>query len=64
MRKINERAVLDLLRRTGSATRPQVAQETGLSKPTVSQALLALEALGLARATGRTSTGRRPRARR
>jgi len=57
MRKINQRAVLDLLRRTGSATRPQVAKETGLSKPTVSQALLALEALGLARATGHTSTG-------
>jgi predicted NBD/HSP70 family sugar kinase len=57
MRKINQRAVLDLLRRTGSATRPQVAKETGLSKPTVSQALLALEAVGLARATGRTSTG-------
>jgi predicted NBD/HSP70 family sugar kinase len=57
MRKINQRAVLDLLRRTGPATRPQVAKETGLSKPTVSQALLALEALGLARATGHTSTG-------
>jgi predicted NBD/HSP70 family sugar kinase len=57
MRRINQRAVLDLLRRTGSATRPQVAKETGLSKPTVSQALLALEGFGLARATGHTSTG-------
>jgi predicted NBD/HSP70 family sugar kinase len=57
MRRINQRAVLDLLRRTGSATRPQVAKETGLSKPTVSQALLALEGYGLARATGHTSTG-------
>ncbi|GAB3733102.1 ROK family protein [Amycolatopsis oliviviridis] len=57
MRKINQRAVLDLLRRTGPATRPQVAKDTGLSKPTVSQALLALEAAGLARATGHTSTG-------
>ncbi|WP_438938483.1 ROK family protein [Amycolatopsis orientalis] len=57
MRKINQRAVLDLLRRSGPATRPQVAKDTGLSKPTVSQALLALEAAGLARATGHTSTG-------
>jgi predicted NBD/HSP70 family sugar kinase len=57
MRRINQRAVLDLLRRIGSATRPQVAKETGLSKPTVSQALLALEGYGLARATGHTSTG-------
>ena len=57
MRKINQRAVLDLLRRSGPATRPQVAKDTGLSKPTVSQALLALEAAGLARPTGHTSTG-------
>jgi predicted NBD/HSP70 family sugar kinase len=57
MRRINQRAVLDLLRRIGPATRPQVAKDTGLSKPTVSQALLALEAVGLARATGHTSTG-------
>lgn len=57
MRRINQRAVLDLLRRGGPATRPQVAKDTGLSKPTVSQALLALEAAGLARATGHTSTG-------
>ncbi|QRP50773.1 ROK family protein [Amycolatopsis sp. FDAARGOS 1241] len=57
MRRINQRAVLDLLRRGGAATRPQVAKDTGLSKPTVSQALLALEAAGLARATGHTSTG-------
>jgi predicted NBD/HSP70 family sugar kinase len=57
MRKINQRAVLDLLRRSGPATRPQIAKDTGLSKPTVSQALLALEGVGLARATGHTSTG-------
>ncbi|MFD2491697.1 ROK family transcriptional regulator [Amycolatopsis jiangsuensis] len=57
MRRINQRAVLELLRRAGPATRPQVAKETGLSKPTVSQALLALESAGLARPTGHTSTG-------
>jgi predicted NBD/HSP70 family sugar kinase len=57
MRKINQRAVLDLLRRSGPATRPQIAKDTGLSKPTVGQALLALEAVRLARATGHTSTG-------
>ncbi|WP_204846191.1 ROK family transcriptional regulator [Saccharothrix algeriensis] len=57
MRVLNQRAVLDRLRRGGPATRPQVAKDTGLSKPTVGQALLDLERHGLVRAIGRTTAG-------
>ncbi|MFC6093303.1 ROK family protein [Saccharothrix sp. BKS2] len=57
MRVLNQRAVLDRLRAGGPATRPQIARETGLSKPTVGQALLDLEQHGLVRAIGRTTAG-------
>ncbi|GAB3908554.1 hypothetical protein GCM10029964_108510 [Kibdelosporangium lantanae] len=57
MRELNQRAVLDRLRAYGPATRPQVAKDTGLSKPTVGQALLDLERRKLVREIGRTSTG-------
>jgi predicted NBD/HSP70 family sugar kinase len=57
MRELNQRAVLDRLRSDGPATRPQVAKDTGLSKPTVGQALLDLERRQLVREIGRTSTG-------
>ncbi|XVS68331.1 ROK family protein [Actinosynnema sp. CA-299493] len=57
MRVLNQRAVLDRLRVGGPATRPQVAKDTGLSKPTVGQALLDLERHGLVRPIGRTSAG-------
>jgi predicted NBD/HSP70 family sugar kinase len=57
MRELNQRAVLDRLRASGPATRPQVAKDTGLSKPTVGQALLDLERRKLVREIGRTSTG-------
>ncbi|MFB9904926.1 ROK family transcriptional regulator [Allokutzneria oryzae] len=57
MRTLNQRAVLDRLRHVGPATRPQIAKDTGLSKPTVGQALLGLEEAGLVRAAGRTSAG-------
>ncbi len=57
MRELNQRAVLDRLRAFGPATRPQVAKDTGLSKPTVGQALLDLERRKLVREIGRTSTG-------
>ena len=56
MRALNQRLVLDRLRYHGEATRPQIAADTGLSKPTVGQALLDLELHGLARATGRSAT--------
>ncbi|MFD4641068.1 ROK family protein [Lentzea sp. NPDC058436] len=57
MRVLNQRAVLGLLRRLGAATRPQVAKDTGLSKPTVGQALADLERHGLVRPIGRTTAG-------
>ncbi len=57
MRVLNQRAVLDRLRRLGAATRPQIAKDTGLSKPTVGQALVDLERHDLVRPIGRTSSG-------
>ncbi|TWP53409.1 ROK family protein [Lentzea tibetensis] len=57
MRALNQRAVLDRLRMLGAATRPQIAKDTGLSKPTVGQALVDLELHGLVRPIGRTSAG-------
>ncbi|GAA0599467.1 ROK family protein [Kutzneria viridogrisea] len=57
MRELNQRIVLDRLRSGGAATRPGLAKDTGLSKPTVGQALLDLEQDGLVRPIGRTSAG-------
>nr|WP_184675463.1 ROK family protein [Saccharothrix violaceirubra] len=57
MRVLNQRAVLDRLRAGGPATRPQIAKDTGLSKPTVGQALLDLERRDLVRPIGRTTAG-------
>ncbi|MDQ7807746.1 ROK family protein [Amycolatopsis sp. A133] len=57
MRALNQRLVLDRLRAHGEATRPRIAADTGLSKPTVGQALLDLEQHGLVRTTGRSLAG-------
>jgi predicted NBD/HSP70 family sugar kinase len=57
MRALNQRLVLNRLRGQGEATRPQIANDTGLSKPTVGQALLDLEQHGLVRAIGRSASG-------
>jgi predicted NBD/HSP70 family sugar kinase len=57
MRALNQRLVLERLRGYGEATRPQIATDTGLSKPTVGQALLDLEQHGLVRAVGRSASG-------
>lgn len=57
MRALNQRAVLDRLRLDGPSTRPRIAKDTGLSKPTVGQALLDLERHGLVRPVGRTTAG-------
>ncbi|MFT7866461.1 MULTISPECIES: ROK family transcriptional regulator [Amycolatopsis] len=57
MRALNQRLVLDRLRVHGEATRPRIAADTGLSKPTVGQALLDLEQHGLVRTTGRSLAG-------
>jgi predicted NBD/HSP70 family sugar kinase/biotin operon repressor len=60
MRTLNEMAVLERLRRGGPASRPQLAEQTGLSKPTVAAVLRSLEESGLVRPVGR-ATGRRGR---
>jgi predicted NBD/HSP70 family sugar kinase len=52
LRAINERALLEDLRRRGQASRAELARATGLSKPTVSQALAHLEDAGLVRSVG------------
>ncbi|MFF1615592.1 ROK family protein [Amycolatopsis sp. NPDC058278] len=57
MRALNQRLVLDRLRAHGEATRPRIAADTGLSKPTVGQALVDLEQHGLVRTTGRSLAG-------
>jgi predicted NBD/HSP70 family sugar kinase len=57
MRELNQRVVLDRLRDGGPATRPRLAADSGLSKPTVGQALLDLEQDGLVRTAGRTIAG-------
>ncbi|MGF6888310.1 putative NBD/HSP70 family sugar kinase [Nocardia sp. GAS34] len=52
LRSNNERLLLEQLRTAGSSTRAQLARDTGLSKPTVSSALAALQAHGLVRVVG------------
>jgi predicted NBD/HSP70 family sugar kinase len=52
LRSTNERLLLDRLRALGSASRAQLARETGLSKPTVSSALASLESAGLVHEVG------------
>jgi predicted NBD/HSP70 family sugar kinase len=58
LRAINERALLDHLRRAGATSRAQLARDSGLSKPTVSQALANLERAGLVRQVGRAAPTR------
>jgi predicted NBD/HSP70 family sugar kinase len=55
---MNERTILELIQLEGSLTRADVARQSGLSKPTVSQALAGLEQAGLVHVVGR-STGRK-----
>ncbi|MEW2546450.1 ROK family protein [Streptomyces sp. NPDC047002] len=57
LRSHNERVLLDALRAAGSTSRAELARTTGLSKPTVSAALAALESAGLVRRTGEVSRG-------
>ncbi|MFE9097414.1 ROK family protein [Streptomyces sp. NPDC007264] len=58
LRSTNERLLLDRLRAAGAASRAQLARETGLSKPTVSSALAALEKAGLVHEVGTHTPGR------
>jgi predicted NBD/HSP70 family sugar kinase len=58
LRSNNERLLLDQLRTAGPTSRAQLARDTGLSKPTVSHALAALEEHGLVRAAGKAAAER------
>ncbi len=62
LRAINERTVLECVRRIGPISRAQLARETALSKPTVSQALSGLQEAGLVREAGRSKGGKGPTA--
>jgi predicted NBD/HSP70 family sugar kinase len=62
LRAINERTVLEFVRQMGPVSRAQIARDSDLSKPTVSQALAALLEAGLVREAGRSSGGRGPAA--
>ena len=54
LRELNERLILDQLRVTGTQSRAQLAQATGLTKPTVATALANLENAGLVLPAGTT----------
>lgn len=58
LRTLNQRALVERLRREGPLSRADLARRTGLSKPTVSQALAGLEAAGLVRAAGPAAPAR------
>jgi len=58
LRSNNERLLLDHLRAVGPTSRAQMARDTGLSKPTVSHVLAALEEHGLVRAAGKVAAER------
>src|SRR4051794_14628587 len=52
LRTLNQRALLEHLRREMPLSRADLARRSGLSKPTVSQALADLEQVGLVRPAG------------
>ena len=58
LRAFNERRVVELIATEGPISRAQIARVSGLSKPTVSLALVRLEEHNLVREAGRTSGGR------
>src|SRR3954465_13553082 len=58
LRTLNQGALMQRLRDEGPLSRAQLARDTGLSKPTVSQALAELEAAGLVRAVGPAAPSR------
>jgi predicted NBD/HSP70 family sugar kinase len=60
LRAINERSLLELIRRDGAMSRAEAARRSGLSKPTVSQALLGLEEAGLVHPAGRSQGPKGP----
>ncbi len=62
LKAMNERTVLEFIRQRGPVSRAQIARDSGLSKPTVSQALAVLERAGLVREAGRSSGTKGPSA--
>ncbi|WP_245984816.1 ROK family transcriptional regulator [Streptomyces tateyamensis] len=62
LRAINDRAALDLLLEHGPLSRTRIGALTGLSKPTASQLLARLEAVGLVVPVGTTAGGPGPNA--
>ena len=58
LRTLNQGALMQRLRDQGPLSRAQLARDTGLSKPTVSQALAELDAAGLVRAVGPAAPSR------
>src|SRR5437763_9709544 len=58
LRTLNQRALLERLRRDGPLSRADLARRSGLSKPTVSQALADLDAAGLVRVVGPAAPSR------
>jgi predicted NBD/HSP70 family sugar kinase len=58
LRTLNQGALMQRLRDSGPLSRAQLARDTGLSKPTVSQALAELETVGLVRAVGPAAPSR------
>jgi predicted NBD/HSP70 family sugar kinase len=58
LRAINEQSLLEYLRAHGPTSRAQLARATGLSKPTVSQALASLEQAQLVKAVGQSTSSK------
>src|SRR3954447_22885607 len=58
LRTLNQGALMQRLREGGPRSRAQLARDTGLSKPTVSQALAELETAGLVRPIGLAAPSR------
>jgi predicted NBD/HSP70 family sugar kinase len=58
LRTLNQGALMQRLRDEGPSSRAQLARDTGLSKPTVSQALAELESAGLVRPLGPAAPSR------
>jgi predicted NBD/HSP70 family sugar kinase len=58
IRRLNEQLLLEQLRGRGAVSRSELANSSGLSKPTVGLALASLERAELVRHAGRTAGGR------
>src|SRR3954452_13601986 len=58
LRTLNQGALIQRLRSEGPSSRAQLARDTGMSKPTVSQALAELESAGLVRPVGPAAPSR------